>query len=231
MAITLNTKKFIPPVYKALVYPSVFLIAIAVLLFAVIKIGISQITNEQSELSTLSKNANILSSKESALREVQSSTVSQVDSVLGAVPSQNPILLIISQIKNLGIEKGVTISKLQAGGVSGVQTTLLSGDISFDVEGNVSPILDFVKTIASASPLMTVEKISLSETSGSALASIVLKSYWAPLPIKIPSTTDPLSGLTPDEQKTLVKVQDLVPAPYTQLAPQAHQKRPNPFNL
>ena len=67
-------------------------------------------------ISMISKNTNILSSKEAALREVQNSTVSQVDSVLNAVPSKNPILLVISQIKNLAAEKGIAISKLQAGG-------------------------------------------------------------------------------------------------------------------
>lgn len=231
MAIILNSKKFIPPVYKALIYPSIFLIAITALLLTSIKMGIAQITREQNELSSLAKNTDILSSKEAVLREVQNSAVSQVDSVVGAVPSKNPLLLVISQIKNLASEKGLILSRLQAGGESKAQTTLSSGDISFDIEGDTSSILNFVKTIAEASPLMTIEKISLTQTANSTLGSIVLKSYWASLPDKIPSTTDSLAGLTPDEQKTLTKIQGLLPAPYSQLVPESPTRRENPFNF
>lgn len=206
--------------------------AMAALAFFAVKTGIAEISREKEELREIRKNIDSLKAKDSALREVQSSTVAQVDAAVQAVPSVNPVLLVISQIKNLGAEKGIVISKLQAGGGAGIKKTELdTSDVSFDAQGDMFLMLDFIKSFARISPLTTIEKITFSQTGGVGIASIVVKSYWAGLPEKIPSAIQPLVGLTSEEEKTLAKIQGLIPLPYSKLTPLPPSGRSNPFSL
>lgn len=231
MATVLIRKSLIPASINTILVPLLLLLALIILSVFALNIGLSRLSLQSGQLSEASKDENILTTKEGLLREVQTSVLSQADLTVSAVPPKNPVLAVISQLKNLSLAAGITLSNLKAGSGSKEQGGLSTVEISFDAEGTFGAVLSFIRTISSFSPLTTVEKVSLTQTAGAARATISLRSFWAPFPEKIPSITEPISDLSNEEKKTLSKIQSLTPAPYTVVSPAGPGQRGDPFSF
>lgn len=231
MATLVIRKSLIPASINAIVAPFLLLVALIILLSFGLKIGLTRLSSQLDQLSEANKDENALRTKEGLLREVGTSVLSQADLTSGAVPPKNPVLTVVSQLKNLSLSGGITLSNLKAGSSSKGEGGLGMVEISFDAEGPFPAVLDFIRAISSFSPITTVEKVSLNQTAGAARATISLRSFWAPFPVKIPSVTEPIAGLTDEEKKTLSKIQTLTPPPYTQVAPSGPLQRADPFSF
>ncbi len=231
MATVLIRKSLIPASINTIVAPLFLLLALIILSALALKVGLSRLSLQSDQLSETSKDENVLKTKEGLLREVQTSVLSQADLTVSAVPPKNPVLAVVSQLKNLSLAGGITLSNMKAGSGSKEQGGLSTVEISFDAEGTFASVLAFIRAISSFSPLTTVEKVSLTQTAGAARATISLRSFWAAFPEKIPSLTEPISALSEEEKKTLSKIQSLIPVPFTQVSPTGPAQRSDPFSF
>ncbi len=231
MAIFSIKKSFLPNSFNIIFLPFIFVIGLIALTSVVVKIGVGQILQEKAQLAQLLKDENTLKAKENLLSQVASSAVRSADSAAAGVPDKNPLLVVISQLKNVAAENGLTISNLKSGGQSKDKGELLSVSVGFDVEGSLSNVLAFVKGVSSISPLTTVERVNINQSTGSTLSTVSVKSYWAPFPEKIPPVTEAINALSTDEQKVLSILESLTPVPYREIPPNPPIERAEPFNF
>lgn len=226
---TSTLKKLIPPSIGVMLLPLAFLIGLISLTTIAVKVGISNISSQRDQLSKIQKDESVLSAKETLLRRVGSVVLSQADASLGAVPEGNSSLIVISQLKSLAATKGVTITDFKVGNTQKSENNIFAIDVSFQVEGAVAQTFDFVASIASFSPLTTIEKVKMDQVAGATRMEVILRCYWAALPKTLPSLTQPLNELTSDEQEMLARLGSLSQPAFLNIAPSLPSGRTDPF--
>lgn len=214
---------------KILVVPFI-LIAVLVLLFIfVAKIGISRVNSQREKLAVAQRNETVLKQKQEVLREVQGEVLSLADLSASAVPSKNPALVVISQLKNLASSKSVILSNLQVGSRGGSEKGMSRVEIGFDVEGDFSSVLDFLEETNKFAPVSQIEKIKVSQAGGAIRASTTLISFWAPFPQKLPPLTEATKDLSAEELDLIRSLSELTPPAFLEITPSVPSARTDPF--
>ena len=90
-------------------------------------------------------------------------------------------------------------------------------------------MLEFLKSIDTIAPITLVDKIKINEVGGTTRAEVSVKSFFAALPTKLPSLTEPLRDLTEAERETLSKISALTQPPFTDIPPSQGEGKIDPF--
>lgn len=220
--------KIVSPDIRKLAIPLISLIGIFFCIFIVGKVGFNKITSQKIEIEKTEKNIIILSQKQEILLKVEETLSSDIKFFSLALPDSNPSLSVIYQIKTFSLENGVFFEDIKSGGESKLQN-YSKVDLKFDLTGDLNGILSFLKLTETFAPIVTVEKLELSQSSGTHKGSIALKGYWAPFPEKIPAVTQPIGDFTEDELKIITKISNLSVPQFSSVYPQEPTSRENPF--
>lgn len=203
---------------------------LAVLLFILaVKVGLDRINDQRQKVLEGRRIENTLVAKEALLREVEVDISGFVDSASSAVPEKNPALVMLSQLKNLALVNGLTLttfkvaSETQAAGLGSV-------DVSFDIDGTLPATLSFLKSLSTIAPISTIEKVKVNTASQVASSNITIRVYFAEYPAKLPSLTEAVNNLTEEERKLLDMLSGLTQPVFTSLTPQPASGRVTPFN-
>ncbi len=222
-------KDTLPPDIKMLL-PTVGLLLGLVLAFIIVgRVGLSQISSQSQKINAAKRDENALTQKETILKDVEANILPTADTSLLAVPDVNPALMAIAQVKELAFMQGLFVTNLRAGSPNG-ESGLGNVRVSLDTEGPPDQILGFVKSIKTVAPIIGVERLTLTGEGNLTVANISLVSYWAPLPVKISSLTEPLSGLTSEEQTLLDLLGSLTGPSFFETQPEEPAGRQDPFN-
>lgn len=191
---------------KELLKALIPLIAVIVLFALVGKFAIAKAVDYNNQIKVLEKDRNTLTEKLSLLKIVADSFSEGATTVSLALPSQNPSIMTISQLKNLSAQTGIAMLGMKAGAEVKDNSGLKRVDISFEVDGAKPDIIEFVNKIKTISPITIVDKIKISEVNGATRANVTVKSFWADLPKTIPNLTQQVTDLTDKEEQTLMEV-------------------------
>jgi len=201
-----------------------------VLLFIFVgKFALGKISGVRAKIAQEKKSQTVLTQKLNLLNQVENEFLDSSDASLLAMPSGNPALAVIYQLKKLAGEAGVSLSGIKAGAEAADTSGLKRVDISFEVIG-VRPILvAFLKSIESAAPLSVIEKVKISEVSGVARGDIAIKSFFADLPQKLPTVDSAATDLTSAERDLLAKISSLTQPVFVEVPPSESEGREDPF--
>lgn len=205
-----------------------FVLMIVVTLFG-FKAGLAKIWELRTTQAETDKKENILKEKADVLGSIQASSDLNDSPAVASIPEKNPALFALAQLKGLATAKEIFLANVKVGsGVSEI-TGISPVDISFDVEGNLSPILDFTGLIKTITPLTRVTGVEFSFTETKVLATISVKTYWSPYPTKIPSLVEPAAPLSAEEKEILLKISQLSLPSFFNLLPSSPTEITNPF--
>jgi Tfp pilus assembly protein PilO len=213
---------------KVIIKPILFLVVLIILSLIVVKEGVGRISSLKGELEVEKKNEAVLSQKESFLREIQSSVSTNMEFSLAAVPARNPALIVLSQLKKLSLDKEVILSNVKIG-TETKEADLSSIQIRFDIDGNLSSVVDFTKSINNLLPISLVEKVKLASQGETSRANVSIKVFFSPYPKKLTSLTESLTDLSTEEKNLLSKLTQLIMPDFVEVQPFGPGMRTNPF--
>jgi len=218
-----------PPAFKKFIYLALSLSCLLFVGVITLKIGWAKIAKKREEIASLQKTVKALEQKEMILGEVAGGVVKQAGLLNNALPAKNSALVTISQVKKLANEEFLVMDSLKAGAEI-KKSSYSQVNISFDIEGEILVVLNFLKKLQNIAPLTNLDKVKISQSITSlAKASVTIKTYWAAYPVKLPPITEPLKDFTAEEKETIVKILSLNPPEFVELIPQENSGRQNPF--
>lgn len=221
-------KDIIPASIRIILTPSLILLALIFLVVAMVKIGLPQIGKQSQALSNAEKNERILAQKEATLRDISGTVLSQAESASVALPEKNPALITLSQLRLLAGNSGVILKNIKVG-TGAEEASLFNVGISFDAEGPLSSVLDFLGSVKNISPITSVQRVKMTQIGSLLNAETSLKGYWSPFPKSLPALTEPITSLTSSDKDTLDKILALTPPTFSEVAPGEPTLRENPF--
>ena len=220
------------PENVVVVFKTVFPLVIIIILFIVVgEFGFGKIGEIRAQVSAAQINQKILTQKLDILKNISGTGAASSNIVASALPSSNPALSVISQLKILAGNSSLVLSELKAGTPTADPQGYSTVSLTFTIVGSRLQVESFLNSTTSFAPLTIVDKIKLSEiSSGSAMANISVKSFYAPFPTKIPAITDALSDLTAAEQATLKSVSSLTQPTFSALPAPVAGGKSDPFS-
>jgi hypothetical protein len=202
---------------------------ISILLFILVgNFGIARINDVRAQISEARINQNVLGQKVETIQAISGTVGNFSSAATVALPDANTALAVIGQMKSLALTNGIILTNIKTGPATNDASGLSRVDISFDAEGSRTQISTFLKASTGIAPITIIDRIKISETGGVAKAGVVAKSFWAPLPASVPTSTQTLNGLTSDEQATLTRVSALSQPLFFEITPSSGGKT-DPF--
>jgi hypothetical protein len=206
-------------------------LAIVIILFIlVINFGVPKVIDIRSQISSAQTLNATLTQKLSILQSfAQNPAINNVNAAVAALPTTNPSVVVISQLKNTTACCGVILSNIKSGASSTASTTLQVTNTSFQVVGPRDSVISYLKNVELIAPISVISTVRINENGGITTAGISLLSYWAPYPTTIPSVTQPITDLTSSEKLILSQIGSLAQPTVVQGLPSEAGTNPAPF--
>ncbi|MBU0572254.1 hypothetical protein KKH23_01120 [Patescibacteria group bacterium] len=220
---------FIPQKMKVMLLPLGLLSAMVILVIVIFKVGIGRISTQRVEFQKATKNETILSQKQQVLQTIESNILSYADTAIIAMPDKNPSLVALSQLKNLAEKSALNIGSIEIGGETKGKSGPSKTTISFEVEGTLSQVLNYLISTESFAPLSVIDRVEIAQAGGVIRASVDLAVFWAPLPTKLPAISEPVQELSAGETGLITELSGLEQPLFTQILPAAPSARIDPF--
>ena len=212
------------PDTRILLLPVLYLVILIIVLIISLRIGYTKIKSQKVSLASLKKMENVLKEKEATLREFQDMASKYVTDANVALPQKNPILFVISQMKNLSNEKLLVLENFSLG-----KGTSESIKVSFSIYGDLEQLVSFTRDTQNLSPVTTLNQVKIAFADEMATFDTSLNTFWAPYPEKIPSVSEPIVKLTSEENETLKSLSSLIPPAFSVTSPTGPYPRVSPF--
>lgn len=205
---------------------------ILVLLVILSLIGFSKafavVGSLREELATAKVNGNVLESKLDTLSVNQANVEADENYAVSFFPGESSALLALYQLRASAVNSGLVLSNLKV--VSGAGTGDFSAvSFSFDLEGPLQQVLDFVNLTKNIAPNVWIGKTKLDFMGDVLKAGIDINSYWAPYPAKMPALTEPITSLDDSEKEILAKISSYSRPSFVSLTAGAPRENLNPF--
>jgi hypothetical protein len=194
-------KNTFAPQYKPLmIYGLIFLgfIATGVIMGGYFLSEIATLTDSTEKVST---EIAALTERKEILQNVNSISTEAISRAQIALPTANNSLSLVSQIRTVATEQGLVIKNLDLIAQKAGEGTLAQSVLNFDVDGEALAIVKFVYGLKRVAPVISVDTVSLSSSSGGASANAIIsvRSPWAAVPTKLPALTEPITALNAQE--------------------------------
>ena len=222
-------KKLITPNIRVFIPPLLFLGILIIISILAARVGFARIGSQREELAGARRNENILSQKESVLRELQTDVPGYAQTAATVLPEKNPALILISQLKTLSAPQGLILGNFKVGSEIGGEGAIATVDVTFAVDGSFAQVVEFIGAIARIAPLSNLEKAKINQSLGAARADVTVRAFFSPFPQQLPALTEPQRNLTDEEKDTLSRLASLTLPPFIELAPLPGVIRENPF--
>lgn len=229
MAIKIEGSLKIPQKMKAVLVPAGLLLAMIFLGMIIVKVGFGRIKSQRTEMQKAEKNETILSQKQQVLQSLQNNILSYADISLNAIPESNPSLTALSQLKSVAEENGLFLNNIEIGNEVKDKSNTYRAGIAFEVEGSISQILPFLISLKELVPLLVIDRVEIQQTAGVSRASVELAVFWASLPTKLPSISEPVLELSASETNLLNNLSSFRQPIFTQALEAIPTDRENPF--
>lgn len=216
------------------VVPIVSFIVLIILSVVVTNIGYGKISEQKTQIEETTKKESVLRQKVQTLQSIDVNVIAHTDDVVFAIPDFDSGPVVLSQIKTVAQERNIAVDNISVSQSSKEQTDLHNVNVRLSVTGEITNILEFVKSLQNIAPIYNVLSVTISAREavagsvGSTIsADISGESYWAAFPKTIPDSAQ--SGLTVEQNETLQKIAALRKPLLTQAPPSEPTDRTNPF--
>ncbi len=220
----LSVKMLILPVFALLIIGGLFI-------FVVVN-SLDRMKIDRDDLVVAREQEQLLQGKLTILQKANVSVDEQTSVASVAMPSKNPSISVLSQLKSTAQDFGVIL--LESSIKSPVKNErIFKTELRVNIlAASIDDINEFVKNIQNISPVTSLDKYSVSENfqTGEASSEVVIGVYWADFPVKISDLTEPITGLTPDEEKLVSELSQLRRPEVIVLDPMAPEQGRDPFN-
>ena len=221
--------KNIPFILKIAVKP----LLVLTLLITVSLVGFSKAFSEigslRQESEKASKSENVLKSKLDVLSESQANVTTDANYAVSFLPGENSALLVLYQLRAGAASSGLLLSNFKVGFGTGEAGGLQTTSVSFDIEGPLQQILDFVNLTKNIAPNVWIAKTELNFSGETLQATIDMISYWSAFPTKMPALTEAITSLDNSEKEILAKISSYSRPSFVSLTPAAPRENLNPF--
>lgn len=222
--------KNIPFIVKIAAKPILILVLLIGLSFIGFSKAFYEIGRLREELAVAGKNENILKSKLDILSTNEVNVEADANYAASFLPGENPALLSLYQLRSTAVANGLFLSSLKVGtGSEDSASGFTKVSISFDTEGSIQQILNFINSTKTIAPNIWIEKTDLNFLGDSLQASIYTKSYSSPFPKKIPALTEAISALDASEKEVLSKISSFSRPSFVSLISTPPRENVNPF--
>lgn len=220
--------KKIPENIMVIIRAVVPLAVIIVLFIALTQIGIGKISQVRSQISEARHNQAVLTEKLDLLRTVAVTGVQDSNTAVASLPDTSPTLSAMSQLKTLAADSNVVLRSLKSTG-SNETFDLNNVQISFNIVGTKDAIENFLTGIKTFAPITILDTVKVSQSGDSFLGNIGVRSYWAALPTKLPSSIEQFNDLTADDKLVLSNLDNLTKPAFLTLPPPSGESKQDPF--
>jgi Tfp pilus assembly protein PilO len=221
-----TTKGELQFLLKPLIFVSVLLL-LFILLFT---IGVNQVRSLIDKNNGLKVTQTTLSQKVAVLQKVSTIISGDTTFLDVVIPSKGAILYGLSQVKNQAAGNTLLLSNIKTGAQSDEKGGVSKATITFDAEGQASSIYQFLNSFSKSLPIMTIDKVKISNSGSSLRATISLGVYSAELPKTIPSVSSNTAQLTTDEMNLLKELVTYTLPIFVEPKPQDTPAKSDPFN-
>jgi hypothetical protein len=204
-------------------------IAIVVLFVILGRIGVDKISETRQKITDVQSEQLALIQKLEMLRTVTAGGMADANFVISALPDSNPSLLVISQLRSLADKDGVSLKSIKSINTGGEGTEYNSVQINFLVLGNKESISLFLNDIKSIAPICTLASARMTELDSNFVSNVTVKTFWAPLPTRLPASIFEYEDLSADEKQILSNISALSQPKFVSLPPASAGGRNNPF--
>lgn len=178
----------------------ILILAVVILLVVVtIIFGLNQITAQITKIEDSKAVENSLNQKVFVLQKVSEVIKDDTTFLDVVIPSKAASLYGLSQIKNQAARNNLLLTNVRTSGAVPLEGGISKISVSFDVEGKMFTIYEFLKSFKQSLPLMSVDKVKVSTIDPIARALVTLNVYSAELPRTIPSVSATVEDFTPEE--------------------------------
>ena len=204
------------------------LLIVVILFISLGNFGISRVNALRDQVQIAQTDQSTLNEKLNLLQALSPMAATGMNSAIAALPDSNPSLIATTQLKIAAGSNGVLLSAIRSVGGADDGTGLIGTAITFTVDGGRAQVISFLNSTTQLAPMIVIDNVTSSETLGSVKADVKARSFWAPLPVKIPSVTQPITDLTATEKATLTKVTGLTQPAFIEVTPTVGNN-PSPF--
>lgn len=206
------------------------LIVIITLFIILAKIGFGKITEIRGQITEARKDQAVLTEKLDLLRTVAVTGAEDSNIAVNSLPDGSPSLAAIAQIKTLAANSNLILRSVKSTAAIGSSTNDLNDvQITFDVLGSKADIENFLVAIDKFAPISLLHSVKITQTTGVFTADVTVKSFWASLPTKLPSSVEQFTELTVEEKQILADLTNLAQPVFIALPPPGSEFKLDPF--
>lgn len=205
------------------------LVGIVVLFFILSQIGYGKINEVRAQIAAAKHEEKILAEKFNLLQTVSVTGIQDANTVTNALPDSNPALVTMTQIKNLAASRNLVVRSLRSGVVNESQGDIANITLNFKLIGTISDLYGLMVEINSFAPITILDFVKISQTGGSILAEVRVKTFWSALPTQLPTSIEEFKELTLEEREVLNNLGNLTQPQYISLPPPNDDTKPDPF--
>lgn len=217
--------------YRAILVAVLPFLGVVFLSLMVVRFALIKITEMRAKIAAERKSQVVLRQKLDLL-DGQGEEILDSSSVsLSVLPSSNPALIVLSQLRRLAGRDDVNFISVKVGQEDEFANGIKSIVLSLEVEGMRAALFSFLKSIRAMAPISSVESVKMSGISDIVQAKVVVKSFWSPFPRKLPPFDSPVSDLTMSERDLLHKIDSLTKPVFVEIPPAETNKREDPFGV
>jgi len=213
-----------------IILPPVLVIAVSlVLLTFAIKLGIENVVAKKSEYEKTLEDNRILRGNIQVLREVKEK-LDETENVVLALPSRNPLLTAMAQLKEAVRASSLNIDSLKVESIGG-QKDLGESKFSVVLSGNnLLTLLEFLSSSQSLLPLMNLNNVRLSKKNETYQMQFEVRVFWSDFPTVLPPINQPIKSLTEREESVISSLLKFQKPPLVDITPQPPSVRTQPFD-
>lgn len=205
------------------------LVAIIVLFVILSELGLSKISQIRTQIASRRHEQAVLTEKLDMLRIVAVTGVEDSNIAVNSLPDSSPSLVAMSQLKTLAAGSGVVLRSLKS--ISSVESADINiVDIDFSLIGGKANIKSFLSNVNTFAPISYLDAVKISQSGDSFLGTVSVKSFWAPLPTKLPTTIEEFQDLTVEDKEILSQLSQLTQPTFLSLPPAEAAGRNDPFS-
>lgn len=185
------------------------LVAVILLTYFVWSFGYSKVSEIRRNIKKAQSDQTILNQKLGTLTNVPENVILGAQNATIAFPESNPSVVLLSQIRSLSQANSVRIGNIKSGSEVADSSGLQRVDVSFDITGGRGEVIQTILDIQNLAPITVLDKVKINETGGLARSTVSVKSFWAPLPTKLPALTEKVTDLNANEVNLLELINGL----------------------
>lgn len=223
---------FLPFQYRLFLTPVVVFLGVFITTLTAGRFMVDQLLELRTKISDVKIENQKLQTKVNTLALLDQNQLNQqVQIASRAVPPDNSALFVLSTIRNIAGNSGVTISNFNVAERKKGEKEANSVEVLVDGRGSVSQIISFINDVQKTVPLSKVVEVRINGTRNFSSTNLKIVSIWNPIPSTFGKIDTPIEDLGVHEKEILDKLTSLQLPQGGEFSVSQPVGRQNPFSF